>query len=216
MANPAQSFKCAPAFKGAPAPALRPGDAERDTAGPWRRRNLLLAFAAGAAGGAAPQQDAPPGAAIFPFILDDTSLEGEMDGARADQAARLGRLDEQLRDLLVTSGRCVPVDVAPVAVEARASDLRTCGACAVDLAKRLGARLVVVGWVQKVSNLIININVMVRDVGSGRLVAGGSVDIRGNTDLSWSRGLRFLARERLLASPWAVSPRKVSSPDVSP
>jgi hypothetical protein len=70
----------------------------------------------------------------------------------------------------------------------------------------LGAQLVVIPWVQKVSNLILNINVTILDAATGRVVAGGSVDIRGNTDESWSRGLSYLARERLLAAPWAVSP----------
>lgn len=166
---------------------------------------MLLGMAAGAAGGAAPQQMARR-AAMFPFILDDTSLQGEMLGARADEQARLGRLDGQLRDLLVASGRCVAVDTTPVSTEARASDLRSCSACAIDLARRLGAQLAVIGWVQKVSTLILNINVTIRDVASGRIMAGGSVDIRGNTDESWSRGLTYLVRERLLASPWPVSP----------
>jgi hypothetical protein len=60
--------------------------------------------------------------------------------------------------------------------------------------------------VQKVPTLILNINAPILDVASGRIVAGGSVDIRGNTDESWSRGLTHLVRDRLLASPWQVSP----------
>ena len=47
-------------------------------------------------------------------------------------------------------------------------------------------------WVQKVSNLILNINVEVRtEAGATRY--RGSVDIRGNTDESWLRGVRRLA-----------------------
>ena len=51
---------------------------------------------------------------------------------------------------------------------------------------------------QKVSNLILNINLQVRDVGTGRLVAAGSVDIRGNTDESWRRGVAYLLEHRIL------------------
>jgi hypothetical protein len=196
MAKPLQAHKGAPRF-----PEGR-GDTRISQVG---RRPLLLAGAAWAAGGAAPQPAARR-TAIFPFMLDDTSLQGEMQGARADEQARLGRLDTQLRGLLVESGRCVPVDIAPVAAEARASDLRFCSACATDMAQRLGAELVVIPWVQKVSNLILNINVTILDAASGRVVAGGSVDIRGNTDESWSRGLSYLGRERLLAAPWQASP----------
>jgi hypothetical protein len=85
-------------------------------------------------------------------------------------------------------------------------DLQSCSACVIDLARRPGAQLAVIGWVQKVSNLILNLNAPLLDVAAGRIVAGGSVDIRGNTDESWSRGLTSLVRERLLASPWQVSP----------
>jgi hypothetical protein len=53
--------------------------------------------------------------------------------------------------------------------------------------------------VQKVSALILNINIFVRDTHSGRLIASMSVDLRGNTDESWSRALSYLLRNRLLA-----------------
>jgi hypothetical protein len=46
--------------------------------------------------------------------------------------------------------------------------------------------------VQKVSNLILNINVEVRSVATGETLYVKSVDIRGNTDETWLRGLRRL------------------------
>jgi hypothetical protein len=53
--------------------------------------------------------------------------------------------------------------------------------------------------VQKVSNLILNINIYLRDVHTGRLIAAMSADLRGNTDESWSRATSYLVRNRLLA-----------------
>lgn len=47
-------------------------------------------------------------------------------------------------------------------------------------------------WVQKVSNLILNLNIEVRDAATDQAVYTGSVDIRGNTDESWLRGVRRL------------------------
>jgi len=47
-------------------------------------------------------------------------------------------------------------------------------------------------WVQKVSNLILNLNIEVRDSDSGEALYTTSVDIRGNTDESWLRGVRRL------------------------
>jgi len=38
---------------------------------------------------------------------------------------------------------------------------------------------------------------VVEDAATGRTLRADSVDIRGNTDESWTRGLRYLIRERL-------------------
>lgn len=147
---------------------------------------------------AAPEAAAPERAAIFGFEFDDTSLEGSLHGPRADEQARLRQLDAQLRDALVGSGRYAAVDIAPVAAEAQARSLYDCGGCDVALARQLGAQVAVAGWVQKVSNLILNINLELRDVADGHLLRAGSVDIRGNTDDTWSRGLAYLLRHRIL------------------
>jgi hypothetical protein len=53
--------------------------------------------------------------------------------------------------------------------------------------------------VQKVSNLILNINVYIRDGYTGQLVTSKSADLRGNTDESWFRAASYLLRNRLLA-----------------
>lgn len=136
-----------------------------------------------------------PRAAIFPFELYDTSLQGEMQGPRKDEQARLRHLDTQLADLLAQSGKYQPINVPNTTGET----LRTCGGCEVDLARKAGAQVSVIGWVQKVSDLILNINIVMRSVATGKMVHAGSVDIRGNTDESWSRGLAYLMRYRILA-----------------
>ena len=52
--------------------------------------------------------------------------------------------------------------------------------------------------IQKTSNLILHINVYMREAGTGRLVNGGSVDIRSNTDESWMRGMNYILKNRIL------------------
>ena len=140
----------------------------------------------------------PPKLAVFDFELIDTSLEGAVNGPRADEQARLARLGEALRDRLAVSGRYVPVNISPVAEEARRSNLQACGGCDAKLAARVGAELAVTGTVQKISNLILNMNIYVRDA-DGRLLRQMSADFRGNTDESWSRTMSYLIRNRLLA-----------------
>ncbi|MGH7043412.1 MAG: DUF2380 domain-containing protein, partial [Acetobacteraceae bacterium] len=62
----------------------------------------------------------------------------------------------------------------------------------------VGAQAVVTGWVQKVSDLIINMTVVVRSVQTGRMIAAGNAGLRGDTDLSWTRAATWLVMHRLL------------------
>jgi hypothetical protein len=170
---------------------------------PWRAFVLGLACALSAAPMA---QAAAERAAIFGFEFVDTSLEGSVNGPRADEQARLRLLDAQLRDALVASGRYEAVDIAPVRAQAQSRDLQSCDGCDVDLARQIGAQVAVRGWVQKVSNLILNINVEVRNVSDGRVLRAGSVDIRGNTDDTWTRGLAHLVKHRILPDAAPAAP----------
>lgn len=134
----------------------------------------------------------PPSLAVFDFSLIDTSpappTPAELD--------RLHRLGDQLRSDLAARYRIV--DTQPVAAGLSGMmSIRGCNGCELDLARQLGAEQLAYGWVQKVSNLILNVNLVIEDVASGKQLQAESVDIRGNTDESWSRGLRYLLHERM-------------------
>jgi hypothetical protein len=140
----------------------------------------------------------PPKLAVFDFELIDTSLPGEFYGSRPEEA-RLARISEQLRKDLAESGKFQVLDIAPVRDAARRANLQACGGCDLKLAGQLGAELEITGLVQKVSNLIINLNVYLRDVKTGNMITVASADMRGNTDESWTRTMSYLIRNRLLA-----------------
>jgi hypothetical protein len=137
--------------------------------------------------------------AVFDFELIDTSLEGEVNGPRADEQQRIAQISKELRQGISQDGRFHLVDMAPVAAQARAAHLQACGGCDADLANKAGAKLSITGTVQKVSNLILNMNIYVRDATSGRVVAVMSADMRGNTEESWLRTLDWLVCNRLRA-----------------
>ena len=158
--------------------------------------SILIALALSVSAHARSQ---PSNTAVFDFEMIDTSLDGEMNGARPDEQVRLKRVGDQLRKGLAESDKFIIVDIAPVKEEALKSNLQACGGCDVKLAQRLGADLSITGTVQKVSNLILNMNVYIRDVHTGKLVVSMSADFRGNTDESWSRAASYLLRNRLLA-----------------
>lgn len=137
--------------------------------------------------------------AVFDFELYDTSLEGEVKGLNAEEQSRLQLISEQLRDMLGASERYRIVDIVPASkMIEEAGNWQNCQGCDTKIAKTLGAELSMTGEVQKVSNLILNINIYVRNVETGKLIQAASADIRGNTDKSWKRGVSYLVRNRLL------------------
>ncbi len=140
-----------------------------------------------------------PKLAIFDFELLDTSLEGEMRGPQADEHDRLIRISDQVRRQLTESGRFQLLDISPVKAAAEGSNLQACGGCDVDYAQKIGADLVITGVMRKISTLILNLTIFVRDVHTGQLVTAMNADFRGNTDESWTRATSYLVRNRLLA-----------------
>ncbi|MET0430859.1 MAG: DUF3280 domain-containing protein, partial [Hyphomicrobium sp.] len=68
----------------------------------------------------------------------------------------------------------------------------SCGGCEAVYGKDLKADRVAWIVVQKVSNLILNMNVYIADPATDKYTFIKSVDIRGNTDESWSRSLTYL------------------------
>ena len=169
-------------------------------------RRLIRAFlwagiGAGAllTGATANAQNGTRTVAVFDFELIDTSLQGEVEGVRPEETRRLVLISDALRAALEASDRYELVDTAPGArAIAEAGHLYGCNGCDAVIADSLGADLAVTGTVQKVSNLILNINVYIREARRPNRVTAYSVDIRGNTDESWSRGLSYLVRNRLL------------------
>lgn len=165
-------------------------------------RFVFLALLAGATllGPGRSTAAAPVPTAVFGFeLFDDT--EDRRESARMEQAERLKLANAELARLLEASGELAPVDLAPSA--ARIEDLAPlykCNGCEAEIATAAGAQLEVIGVVRKISNLILLFTLQVKEVGgSERVVRFGQVDIRGNTDESWLRGVRYLVKNRILA-----------------
>lgn len=146
--------------------------------------------------GFAPAAHAAEKAAVFDFQLANL---GQLPPTDAD-TARLPRISDLLRQQLAASGKyeIVPITDAVKTEIAKAAELRSCGGCAVDFAKTLGAQLAITGEVQKVSNLILNINVYIKEVGGNKPEQAYSVDIRGDNDLSFDHGVKYLVKHNIL------------------
>jgi hypothetical protein len=129
-------------------------------------------------------------------------LDFELIDELHDPETQLGdrdRIEAISRRFAASLAVCSKVEIVPApreAVEAIAAQIayvHRCNGCAEDLAKAAGSDLVIFTWVQKVSNLIINVNAEVQDA-SGRTLDIRSVDMRGNTERSWLRAVDALAK----------------------
>jgi hypothetical protein len=157
---------------------------------------LAALFASAAPAGAA----AAERMAVFDAELNDSSGEG----VREDQQRRLVLITAELRRAIAGSGRYEVVDIAPLQQRlASGPSFRSCAACASEAAAEVGADVALVPVVNKISNLILSITLAELEVGprGGTRRAVHSAEIRGNTDESWLRGVRWLLRNRLLAEP---------------
>ncbi|HVY57229.1 MAG TPA: DUF3280 domain-containing protein [Xanthobacteraceae bacterium] len=138
-----------------------------------------------------------PRVAFLGFSLINTSLEATTPAERQ----RLVMLDDLLRSKIEQTGCCRLVPVPPEVQKdiATAAAITDCNGCERDYARRAGADWAAWGTVQKVSNLILNINLYMEDARSGKMEFVKSVDIRGNTDESWRHGLDYMLRNYLHA-----------------
>ena len=158
-------------------------------------KDLTIAvFAAATLWTIVPASAAPQKAAVFDFQLANLA---QLPPTDADNA-RLPRLTDMLRHLLADTGKYEIVSTAPLKARAQSEDLRSCGGCAEGYAKKLGAQLAVTGEIQKVSNLILNINVYIKDVDSNAPEKAYSVDIRGDNEESFDHGIKYLVKHNIL------------------
>ncbi|MBC7945634.1 MAG: DUF3280 domain-containing protein [Burkholderiales bacterium] len=133
-------------------------------------------------------------------VLDFGLIEDIPEPAKyEEQQNRLKLISDQMRTELEEKGLYDVIDNAPAAEMIKgmnaSENLYSCNGCEIDIAKKLGAERVMTAWVQKVSNLILNLNVEVKDVSTGEVTLKKSVDIRGNTDQAWQRGISYMIRD---------------------
>ncbi|MEJ8475627.1 DUF3280 domain-containing protein [Roseibium algae] len=153
---------------------------------------FLLLFLSVSAGAEVLEPDSK--VAFLGLVFMDTSTEGAYNGERSDETERLALLEGIIEQRFRDEG--IPLmDLSPIAEKLEnTANVANCYGCEVRMAEALGADFVMVGMVQKVSNLIISMNLSLRDVGTGQVMLARSVEVRSNTDQSWSRGMRYILK----------------------
>ncbi len=138
--------------------------------------------------------------AFLGLVFLDTSTEGAYNGVREDETARLMLLEELIAKRF-TAENLVLLDTSPIAETLENTvNPANCYGCEIRMARELNADYVVVGVVQKVSNLIISMNLVMRDVETEAVIKARSVDVRSNTDESWQRGMNYILKTAFFKS----------------
>lgn len=149
---------------------------------------------------ASPQPSAPK-TAVLPFeIVIEQQMEhfGLPPVASKPEQARLKLVTDELTRLLAETGKYAPLDLAAVNSDiVEKAPFNTCNGCEVEVAKKAGADLSVLGVVQKASAMLLNVSIIVRDVHDGTLRQTMAVSIRENNDEGWLRAVRWLVHNRL-------------------
>lgn len=162
----------------------------------WLLTGLLCLWAvSGPAQPAWADQPRGPSLAVLPFEIDDLSGEA---GPAIRHDAKLAALTSSLRRGIAarTAYRVIPgalVDQA-VAEADLGTYLRSCNGCEFRLAKALGAERVLVGWVIKVSSLVLSLRIQVKQLSDRRLIYARAFDFRGDNQTAWQRAADFAVR----------------------
>jgi Protein of unknown function (DUF2380) len=150
---------------------------------------------------AAAPSDPPKSVALLNVeFLND---HGDLEPTKPAEEARLALIGSLFKAKLEASGRYKFVSI-PSNAQAKIAagpEIGACGGCEFAYGEELGADYAAWIVVQKVSDLILNINVYMADVAARKMAFVHSVDIRGNTDESWTRGVTYLVKNYLLPAP---------------
>ena len=131
--------------------------------------------------------------AVLPFEIKDTS--GEV-GAPDRHDAMLARLTRFVGARIAAAEIMDVVDQIRVGAAVTAANpgtyLRNCNGCERDIAKSVGADLVMIGWLFKVSTLVLSLHVVVKDVASGQILYARTFDFRGDNEKAWTRAADYM------------------------
>jgi hypothetical protein len=139
--------------------------------------------------------DAPKRVAVLDIELLKADYLPDAHTVTTEERRRLDMVAELIRTRLREEGYD-PVPAAATQEAIREASplqrLHACNGCERVIARSLSADWVLVGWVQFVSNLILNLNVVAIDVETGASVAHAFVDLRGNTERTWRHATSYM------------------------
>ena len=125
--------------------------------------------------------------------LDYLDTSGEVRDQREEHQRRLRHFTDALRSDLTQSGkyRIVILECRPAPCSAAASELSEL----IAQARQVGAKMLLIGGIQKMSTLVQWLKVQTIDIEANRMVLDKLLTFRGDTDEAWQHAETFVARE---------------------
>jgi|GEM_PF-6807983 len=128
-------------------------------------------------------------------LLGDTSVES----MRKQDAFLLAKFSDEFRSRLEQQKIFTIIDdkqsLAVLNEAAQHQFLHRCNGCELAIAKKLGAKKVIVPWIFRMSKLVQTMFVELRDVETGTLVMRKKLNFRGNTDDAWDHVINRMVEE---------------------
>lgn len=176
-----------------------------DTEDAWTRAEIFLFREITGDSSATPKKaDAQPQIklALFNFELEDFSGGAGVIPESDDDRLQLKRATNDVRKLLIDSGRYSIVDVSGLdAAPVKAAELRKCNGCDAELARSLGADQSLLGIVTRITRTDYAVTFRLRDAKTGAAVDVEQTDLRIGANYSWNRGATWLIQRKLLDKP---------------
>jgi hypothetical protein len=144
----------------------------------------------------------------------DIELTGDLGGPQfaVEHEARLKMESDKLRQELARSGLYRLVDTAGAQtliaqLKSQQQYLHDCNGCDLEVGKKLGADLVLVTWVDRVSGLILSLTYEFHDVASARIAGRKSYDFRGDNDVAWTHAITYMVKDLKETAASQAAPR---------
>lgn len=134
---------------------------------------------------------------LIPVIVLDIEMRGDMtvESMKATDADLQAEFSNELRRLLKDNQLFNVIDDSGsrdiIKQAAKNNLLHRCNGCELDLAKKLGAKQVIVPWLYRMSKLIQTMYIEIRDVETGTILRVGR-NFRGNTVDGWQHVINHL------------------------
>jgi len=73
--------------------------------------------------------------------------------------------------------------------------IHTCNRCEYDLAKQLDGDKVMIGWIYKMSVLILTMHIEIKDIATEETLISKAYDFRGDNEKAWLRAAKYMVRD---------------------